>query len=91
MGPLRQQHGVVQYIHGMSWAMREAIRWGPWCTAYEIAVGSKTRKLASCFACTTYMWASGFPAFSTHLGRGESWGVLSDGTLGSYGQKLVTA
>jgi hypothetical protein len=83
MGPLRQHQGVVQYIHGMSWAMREAIRWGPWCTAYEMAVGSKTRKLASCFACTTYMWASGFPASSTHLGRGESWGVLPDGTLGA--------
>jgi len=48
-----------------------------------MAVGSKTRKLASCFACTTYMWASGFPASSTHLGRGESWGVLPDGTLGA--------
>jgi hypothetical protein len=81
MGPLRRHQGIVQYIHGMSWAMREAVRWGPWCTAYEMAVGARTRKLASCFACTTYMWASGFPASSSHLGRGESWGVLPDGTL----------
>jgi hypothetical protein len=83
MGPLRRHQGIVQYIHGMSWAMREAVRWGPWCTAYEMAVGTRTRKRASCFACTTYMWASGFPASSTHLGRGESWGVLPDGTLGT--------
>lgn len=83
MGPLRRHRGIVQYVHGMSWAMREAVRWGPWCTAYEMAVGARTVKLASCFPCSTYMWASGFPASSTHLGRGESWGTLPDGTLGA--------
>lgn len=82
MGTLRRHCGIVQYVHGMSWAMREAIRWGPWVTAYEMAVGEKTQKLSSCFACTTYMWATGYPASSTHLGRGASWGVLPDGTLG---------
>lgn len=82
MGPVRKHKGIVQYVHGMSWAMREAIRWGPWCNAYEMAVGPRTTKRASCFACTTYMWANGFPASSSHLGRGESWGTLPDGTLG---------
>lgn len=82
MGPLRRFDGIVQYTHGMSWAMREALRWGPWTTAYEMAVGAFTKKRASCFACTTYMWSSGFPASSTHLGRCESWAPLPDGALG---------
>jgi len=83
MGPLRRTRGIVQYVHGMSWAMREAIRWGPWTTAYELAVGKDTKKRASCFACTTYMYAAGFPASSSHLGRCESWGTLPDGSLGA--------
>jgi hypothetical protein len=82
MGPLAQHNGVVQYVHGMSWAMREAVRWGPWCNAYEMAVGVQTTKLASCFPCTTYMYAAGFPPSSCHIGRGESWGILPDGSLG---------
>jgi len=83
MGPLRRDTGIVQYIHGMSWAMREALRWGPWTTAYELAVGKDTKKRASCFACTTYMYSAGFPASSSHLGRCESWGILPDGSMGA--------
>lgn len=82
MGPFRPPwngaSGVVGYTHGMSWAMREAIRRGPWCTPYEIAAGSVTTKMASCFACTTYMYAAGFPPSSIHLGRGESWAPLPE-------------
>jgi hypothetical protein len=81
-GPLRRHEGIVQYVHGMSWAMREAVRWGPWCTPFEMAVGPKTTKRASCFACTTYMYAAGFPPSSTHIGSCISWGPLPDGTLG---------
>jgi len=29
--------------------------------------------MASCFPCTTYMYAGRFPPSSMHLGRGESW------------------
>lgn len=82
MGPFKPgwdgQRGVVAYTHGMSWAMREAVRHGPWCTPYEIATGSGTTKMASCFPCTTYMYAAGFPPSSIHLGRGESWAPLPD-------------
>ncbi|MBN8467429.1 hypothetical protein JYJ95_12975 [Corallococcus exiguus] len=45
-------------------------------TPYEIAVGKKTTKLASCFPCSIFMEATGHPASSTHLGRGESWSPL---------------
>jgi hypothetical protein len=79
MGPMTwdgSAPGVVGYTHGMSWAMRESIRQGPWCTPYEIATGSNTTKMASCFACTTYMYAAGYPPSSIHLGRGESWAPL---------------
>ncbi len=38
-----------------------------------MAVGSDTSQMASCFPCTTYMYAAGFPPSSVHLGRGESW------------------
>ena|GEM_PF-2214346 len=68
--------GLVGYVHGMSWAIQECIKCGPWCTPYEQAVGSDTTKMASCFPCTTYMYAAGFPPSSAHLGRGESWAPL---------------
>ncbi|WP_434299810.1 hypothetical protein [Corallococcus exiguus] len=45
-------------------------------TPYEIAVGKKTTKLASCFPCSIFMEATGHPASSTHLGRGESWSPM---------------
>ncbi|RKH58099.1 hypothetical protein [Corallococcus aberystwythensis] len=45
-------------------------------TPYEIAVGNKTTKLASCFPCSIFMEATGHAASSTHLGRGESWSPL---------------
>lgn len=84
MGPLPAAKGIVQYTHGMLSAMREAIRFGPWITPHEIAVGAHTTKRASCFACTLYMWSAGFPASSSHIGSCESWGVLPDGLLGNY-------
>lgn len=87
MGNLRHHDGIVQYTHGMSWAMREAVRWGPWCNAYELAAGEGTKKLASCFPCTTYMYAAGFPPSSCHIGRGESWAPLPDGKLKGPGER----
>jgi hypothetical protein len=76
MGPLPRNLGLNQrigYIHGMSSAICECIKHGPWCTPFEMAIGETTTKMASCFGCCTYMYAAGYPPSSMHLGRGESW------------------
>ncbi|MDQ2834425.1 MAG: hypothetical protein M3Y50_11880 [Acidobacteriota bacterium] len=39
-------------------------------------MGAHTTKLSSCFACAIFMEATGYPASSTHLGRGECWAPL---------------
>jgi hypothetical protein len=67
------QSGVVGYTHGMMWAIQRAKAIGPWATPYEVAVGAATRKLASCFACTTFMYATGYPPSGMHMGSAESW------------------
>ena len=64
---------VVGYCHGMTSAILQAKLIGPWCTPYEVAVGSKTTKLASCFGCTTFMYATGYPPSHIHLGQSASW------------------
>lgn len=63
---------IVGYTHGMIQAIYN-VRWLKKGTPYEIVVGKKTTKLASCFTCAIFMEANGFPASATHLGRGESW------------------
>ena len=63
----------IGYVHGMCTAIVKCKHAGPWSTPYEMATGSETTKMASCFACTTYMYANGYPPSSIHLGRGESW------------------
>ena len=63
----------IGYIHGMSSAIHECVEHGPWCTPFELAAGKSTTKMASCFACCTYMYAAGYTPSSMHLGRGESW------------------
>lgn len=65
--------GVVGYTHGMVQAIYRAVSTGPWCTPFEIAVGQVTTKVASCMACTLFMYAAGFPPSAIHLGRGDSW------------------
>lgn len=71
---------IVGYVHGMIQAIYDVV-WRKGGTPYEIAVGKNTVKLASCFPCAIFMEATGYPASSTHLGRGESWCVLhSKGT-----------
>jgi hypothetical protein len=67
------QNGVVGYTHGMMWAIQRAKQIGPWATPYEVAVGAVTRKLASCFACTTFMYATGYPPSGVHMGSADSW------------------
>ncbi|TQV77616.1 hypothetical protein FKG94_14680 [Exilibacterium tricleocarpae] len=80
MGPLPALEPIggygrekVGYIHGMSAAIHMCVRHGPWSTPYEVTVGEATTKISSCLACTTYMYALGYPPSSGHLGRGESW------------------
>lgn len=67
-----EDEGVVGYCHGMNWAIMHCDMLGGGIP-YEIAVGTATTKLASCFGCTTFMYASGFPPSFIHLGRAESW------------------
>ncbi len=66
---------IVGYTHGMIQAVYDVV-WRKDGTPYEIAVGTKTTKLASCFPCSVFMEATGFPASSTHLGKGASWAPL---------------
>ena len=66
---------VVGYVHGMIQAIYD-VTWRKAGTPYEIAVGKFTTKLASCMPCSLFMEATGFPASSSHLGRGESWCIL---------------
>lgn len=75
MGPIicDRKEIRVGYVHGMCTAIVKCKHLGPWATPYEMATGSATTKMASCFACTTYMYANGYPPSSIHLGRGESW------------------
>lgn len=68
---------VVGYAHGMNYAMRDALATSPTAVATEISSGTVTTKLASCFGCTTYMWACGFPPSATHLGSALSWHPLN--------------
>lgn len=64
---------IVGYTHGMIQAIYKAYHLGPSCRPYEIAVGERTTKLASCLACSMFMVSAGYPPTSMHLGRGESW------------------
>jgi len=67
---------IAAYTHGMIQAIYKAYALGPSCEPYEIAVGSVTKKMASCLTCTLFMYATGYPPTSIHLGRGESWAPL---------------
>lgn len=64
---------LLGYVHGMAQALVDREERGPWCVAHEQAIGAETTKLASCFACTTYMYAAGAPPSSCHIDSGESW------------------
>lgn len=67
---------LIGYSHGMNYAMRDALATSPTAVATEISSGKITTKEASCFGCTTYMWAVGFPPSATHLGSALSWHPL---------------
>lgn len=67
---------VGTYTHGMIQAIYKAYSLGPSCVPYEIAVGDQTKKMASCLGCTLFMYATGYPPTSIHLGSAESWAPL---------------
>ena len=67
---------VATYTHGMIQAIYKAYALGPSCAPYEIAVGDRTKKMASCLGCTFFMYAVGYPPTSIHLGSAESWAPL---------------
>jgi len=77
--PEQQNSRLVGYTHGMIQAVYSAAYDGFKGDTIEVAVGTKTTKLASCFACTTFMCASDRPPDAIHLGRGESWAPIYGG------------
>lgn len=79
---------VIGYTHGMIQAVYDVV-WRGGGTPYEIAVGNDTTKLASCFTCAIFMEATGFPASSTHLGRGESWCTINPAESGNTTQNAA--
>lgn len=81
---------VCGYCHGMVWAVGQAQVQFPGSydgmdeagVPYELGLGANTHKLASCFGCSTYLYANGIAPSSMHLGRSDSWVPLPDGADG---------
>lgn len=80
---------VCGYCHGMVWALGQARCEFPQDgsqaagTPYELALGKKTHKLASCFGCSTYLYANGILPSAMHLGRSDSWVPLPEDENGA--------
>lgn len=68
---------VVGYTHGMIFA-EHICKVAGGGTAYEVSMNEQTCKNASCFGCTTFMFANGMPPSWLHLGRAESWSPLPE-------------
>jgi hypothetical protein len=66
---------VVGYTHGLPRCVYECIR-AKKGHPYEMSIGTKTFKLASCMGCTFFMVANGFDPSASHVGRAESWSPL---------------
>ena len=66
---------LFKSYHGMIWAMAKYKTDIANSFIFEIALGTKTTKVSSCFPCSAFMAANGRPATSTHLGRGENWNI----------------
>lgn len=78
---------VVGYTHGMIQAIYDTVKVRAERKVegmlsaeapYELGLQGKdggpfTTKMASCFLCSLFMEANGFPASSVHLGKAESW------------------
>lgn len=73
---------VCGYCHGMVFAVAEMeITAGGHGVAYELPLGSKTKKRSSCLGCTTFLLAHGYQPSSVHLGRSDSWLPLPENPL----------
>lgn len=68
---------VVGYCHGMIFA-EHICKVAGGGTAYEISMNEQTCKNASCFGCSTFMFANGMPPSWMHLGSAESWSPLPE-------------
>jgi hypothetical protein len=91
-GVLGYTHGLIQAIYDVAWSRLARPEDDPG-VPFEIAVGDKTTKLASCLPCALFMEANGFPASATHLGRGDSWcpSYADDLTASKNNKKLDDA
>jgi len=65
----KSYHGMIRALalYGSTVKDREII--------FEIACTRSTSKVSSCFPCTLFMDAVGRPPTSSHLGRGDNWGI----------------
>ena len=71
-------HSLFQSIHGMVRAiMQFGAHLGDAGICFELALGNKTNKVASCLPCSIFMRACKLPATNTHLGRGDNWNFPS--------------
>lgn len=68
---------VVGYCHGMIFA-EHLCKVANGGTAYEISMNEQTCKNASCFGCSTFMFANGMPPSWMHIGSAESWSPLPE-------------
>ncbi len=68
---------VLGYCHGMIFAEHicKVFKGG---TAYEISMNEQTCKNASCFGCSSFMFANGMPPSWMHLGGAQSWAPLPE-------------
>ena len=66
---------IVGYTHGLPRCVYECVRAGQG-HPYEMSIGTKTFKLASCMGCTFFMIANGFTPSASHVGKAESWAPL---------------
>lgn len=68
---------VLGYCHGMIFAehLCKVFKGG---TAYEISMNEQTCKNASCFGCSSFMFANGMPPSWMHLGGAQSWAPLPE-------------
>jgi hypothetical protein len=69
---------IVGYTHGLPRAVYECLR-RPKLSPYEMSIGVKTFKLASCMGCTFFMIANGYEPSASHLGGSLSWMPLYHG------------
>jgi hypothetical protein len=72
----RQKPGakVTGYVHGMIQACYVAAKFTPaQAKVLELAAGTKTTKMASCIACTTFQLATNRQPSGIHLGSANSW------------------